>query len=521
MKKNHFTLMAVFGIFLCLNANIFAEDYYVLYKNNTVTKLFAGSAIDSVRPDNKTAAENLLFYTGAVPETVVLPDSVVFKNITDLSKSEKANCYIIPSSGTYMFDTELRDGTLKSGDAADYVWTDVKYQGININNDVVAIDSLFTVGTVKEVSVDGVADANWVIKDIQYIPALNKIMFTATGNIGNSLIALYTEGEGGARSVVWSWHVWSTGVSAENMEIEWKSKNSVTYNQYPVVILDRNIGALTAVNVDNLLINGLHYEWGRKDPFPTARKIGQKSSALTEATPFADAMPVKFNTAFGSGFSYYGVTTNAVTMESSTAYPTTFYRGATADANTWATDMSGIEGKKAWGDIIAPFGTDYIGWEAYSNVTPNATETYVNGARPARYAKTKYDPCPAGYRVPTAEQMWLTFSVNKVTNNHTAVEGDPFWQNTLTARSNITFGIKYICPSPNTDVSTRMPASGERTGGGKLTSYGYTTYYWTATPNGAANGAYNYALGNDPRTTGVNSYAAGRPVRCVKEVVAE
>ncbi|MDR1682502.1 MAG: hypothetical protein LBS25_03820, partial [Candidatus Symbiothrix sp.] len=184
MKKNLFIFMAVLGAFFALNANIFAEDYYVLYKDNAVTQLFAGNAIDSVKPDSKTAAANLSFYTADVPETVALPDSVVFKNITDLSPTEKANCYIVPSAGTYMFDTELRDGTLKSGAAADYVWTDVEYIGFSADG-VEITGNLFTAAPVKEIQAKSPQNENWVIKDIQYLPALNKIMFTATGNIGN------------------------------------------------------------------------------------------------------------------------------------------------------------------------------------------------------------------------------------------------------------------------------------------------------------------------------------------------
>lgn len=84
--------------------------------------------------------------------------------------------------------------------------------------------------------------------------------------------------------ILWSWHVWVTDYhpdatgDASVDEPETKRKQKYTYgnhpNQYP--IMDRNLGALAgyttipAEEEDRSKAHGFHYQWGRKDPFPSS-----------------------------------------------------------------------------------------------------------------------------------------------------------------------------------------------------------------------------------------------------------
>ncbi|PXV58936.1 hypothetical protein CLV62_14011 [Dysgonomonas alginatilytica] len=82
-----------------------------------------------------------------------------------------------------------------------------------------------------------------------------EITVVTTGNVGNAVIALKIGG-----NIRWSWHVWV-------------SEGTVSGNKFPdgiglgYIFMDRNLGATSALPANAGAI-GLHYQWGRKDPFP-------------------------------------------------------------------------------------------------------------------------------------------------------------------------------------------------------------------------------------------------------------
>ena len=113
----------------------------------------------------------------------------------------------------------------------------------------------------------------WVISDVGYDQERGEISFKASGNVGNAVIALYSEASG-IRQIIWTWHIWATGISLDQMKVEhWQSKHLVNEDK-ELTWLDRNVGALNTVNTDNAGILGTQYQWGRKDPFPGANNIG-------------------------------------------------------------------------------------------------------------------------------------------------------------------------------------------------------------------------------------------------------
>lgn len=98
-----------------------------------------------------------------------------------------------------------------------------------------------------------------------------EITITTTGNTGNAMIALKI-----GNTVRWSWHVWvSEGVVAG---VKFPDNVGIGYT-----FMDRNLGA-TSAQPSNPGAIGLHYQWGRKDPFP----------GYVNFTPTKSKVPIDF-----------------------------------------------------------------------------------------------------------------------------------------------------------------------------------------------------------------------------------
>ena len=101
-------------------------------------------------------------------------------------------------------------------------------------------------------------------KDKQWIEVTNKDL-TFTGNV---VIAVLKDGV-----IKWSWHLWCLDDDiitwdADMKVYDFKSNHENKYNSY--TFMDRNLGA-TTLNKDGSVTDwGLLYQWGRKDPFPSA-----------------------------------------------------------------------------------------------------------------------------------------------------------------------------------------------------------------------------------------------------------
>ena len=97
---------------------------------------------------------------------------------------------------------------------------------------------------------------------------------------GSGVIAAY----GADGKILWSWHVWVTDYrpdatgDADVQEPLTKRKLKFTYgnhgNQLPM--MDRNLGAMAGYagvppsDVEKFKTHGFHYQWGRKDPYPSS-----------------------------------------------------------------------------------------------------------------------------------------------------------------------------------------------------------------------------------------------------------
>lgn len=169
-----------------------------------------------------------------------------------------------------------------------------------------------------------------------------KISFSATGEKGNALLAAFDK----KGNIVWSWHIWCTDMPQTHI------------HDNGSVFQDRWLGATdnTPDAVDSF---GLLYQWGRKDPFfggtdaNDCEDYGENPfSIATQNTVMNPEVNLKWQSI-----------PEAVDIERSISEPTTHFALSTLD---WLS----VQNDRLW------------------DVT-----------------KTDYDPCPAGYRVPTSDEL--------------------------------------------------------------------------------------------------------------------
>lgn len=227
-----------------------------------------------------------------------------------------ANCYILPDAGDayYSLEPKLVSGNLPAEDITDakLLWQ----------------------------------TAESVLEYVAYSP-LEGIMYIykPAGAKGSAIVALTSE-DGTIR---WSLHFWATGESVGECTI-----GGVTF-------MDRNIGATAdtaPVNGENDAA-GMHYQWGRKDPFPTREKLttndnGDKYTCQTMAPVYPeDGVRLQKDT-------------KGVTLDFTIENPGTYIWNGTSDL-----DWSNPQNNEYW--------------------------------KPDH--KTDYDPCPYGYTVPSKENL--------------------------------------------------------------------------------------------------------------------
>ena len=172
---------------------------------------------------------------------------------------------------------------------------------------------------------------------------------------GNALIAVYDKADPNAEDakVLWSWHLWCT---ATPKILEFVT-SIYTGNNYKV--MDRNLGA-TATKAYLGTVQGLHYQWGRKDPF---------SGSLT----YDGIRTILYDVRSGQGV--YKYSDERVTAGQAISTPSSLYsprRGLGGES--WCTKTTEL--KYLWGN-------------------PDGEQD----AFPKETLKSLYDPCPYGYKV--------------------------------------------------------------------------------------------------------------------------
>lgn len=240
---------------------------------------------------------------------------------------------MVSAAGEYKFDAKKVDGSGNDADGADWLWSSVECEWTEEDDGLTEV-----VKAVEPMS------PSWVISNVSFDKQKKQVSFTASGNVGNAVIALYKE-NGGAKEIVWSFHIWSSEKSLEDMAVaNWQSLHLVTEDK-SLTWLDRNIGALNAKNTDNAGIHGNVYQWGRKDPFPGASRTGIGTVKEGTTSTFVTGFGAKDDEVFGSATMPYIV--NSALTEGFTASKdiTTVAESAKSpmhfgsDGANWASDI--------------------------------------------------------------------------------------------------------------------------------------------------------------------------------------
>ena len=239
-------------------------------------------------------------------------------------------------------------------------------------------------------------------------------------------------------NILWSWHIWFTDQPQAHV-----------YNNNAGTMMDRNLGATSAIKGDVGAL-GLLYQWGRKDPFLGSSSIS--SSTLAKST-IAWPSAVSSNSSNG-------------TIEYATAHPTTFITHNSSN-NDWY----------------------YTGSLSTDNTRWTTSET----------AKSIYDPCPAGWRVPDGGSNGIWSKAGFADTEYDSTNK----------------GISFSISSPS---KTWYPASGYRYGNvGGLNNVGNSGSYWSASPDFY----YAYSLDFDCNGNFSPSFfgnrVVGYSVRCLQE----
>lgn len=192
-------------------------------------------------------------------------------------------------------------------------------------------------------------DTDGLVTAVSAAPESNAIYaMLAPETSGNAVIAIKDENG----TTVWSYHLWITDYDPEATAMDWTNSNtSVSYT-----IMDRHLGALS-VDPQSSLSNGLFYQWGRKDPFISSDNQGN----LKTMYDISGKQVEKIIEPCGAS--------DNITV--SIANPLTHYSGVSGGDYSWLTNdpsfLASDTVKDLWGGVSGE--------------------------------KTKYDPCPDGWKV--------------------------------------------------------------------------------------------------------------------------
>lgn len=315
-----------------------------------------------------------------------------------------ANCFMVEPGGSFYFDpfafqtnanpsgsNELLKSWCQSSGGISYVklYWQTKEQG-DIGEPVMGYANSETDHTnivdIKPVE----SGRNLVLNPATDIGQCNIYCRVNPGTTGGSgLIAAYDNKD----NVLWSWHVWVTDYQPDatgNIEVlddENKRKLKLTPGQLPM--MDRSLGAMTGYitfppdQTERFRTHGFHYQWGRKDPFPScySNKAIEYIKLSTTATEPIDGL---LNLYKADGITYLPfsyIANFANGYQEAYRKPQTIFKST--DAASTAKRVYWLTSKPA----------DYI--KVWST------------------AKTVHDPCPAGWRVSQSSEYEVLKGKNK------------------------------------------------------------------------------------------------------------
>ncbi len=188
-------------------------------------------------------------------------------------------------------------------------------------------------------------DAAGLITAVRCVPGEHTVLLTVGESEGNAVVAV----AGADGTTLWSWHIWVTDYDPASTAFV----SPPEYGGGTVwTFMDRNLGALSA-EPGSLDALGLLYQWGRKDPFTSSAAYTEEERPRYDID--GDLLPSFEELAQPNGTLALSAANPGVFY--TVSYPTGDWHDASSD------DM--------WGGVSG--------------------------------AKTVYDPCPPGWRVPVSD----------------------------------------------------------------------------------------------------------------------
>lgn len=465
------------------------EASFVLFR---VNPLFKGGQISVAAEFEEASVEPIVVSVPAFSQGSGIEISLDL-SVEAKSLGPAANCYVVSEPGTlYCFDATLKG----NGNSTPVSWTSGG-EAVSLEFDTaISPNSAQLLWYSSPKTSEGYTGRSPVV-DVYYDSASGQIYFRTPDDFvdGNAVIAAF-DGDG---NILWSWNIWA--VKGWN-----PNENAVQVGRY--VMMDRNLGSVagseTAGVTDNLLAAraiGNYYQWGRKDPFPAAAEYTDGSYSIPEGwgnEAYTDLDDYKI---VGSRIFSDNASSNALSLSSALGSRYTLQQAVeqgVSHPHKWLFGGSGdaCYPQYAWfngeGDYDAESETEKVQWEALWGSTDNVSSV-----------KTIYDPCPAGWKVPTADVWYSAFENAQLSSGAHGISVPqlglyfPF-----AGQRKAGFGGSVIVSSAELMLSSATALS--------------SLYPARASATLSSDGSVGAA-----RVTAYNSYAgAGYQVRCVREEVA-
>ena len=430
---------------------------------------------------------------------------------TDLSADGLANCYLAGKDNHwYRFNGSIR-GNGNSEDYANIMYglQMIPDGGVNITG----IEKAFVVWET----------ADGLIKEVKWDPASGCVKFETGTAKGNALIAVANSQD----EVLWSWHIWRTdnvdlaalneshALNIEtNTEREWymnlEGVGAENGHKRSLVLMDRNLGSAFDGDLDIEDIKGansLHYQFGRKDPFPGGVNYstsGGKNEGDVSLYGHRPGKESSFKIVDKKSPAPGG--TAMFTILNTIKNPEVFYIRDT-DPYNW------ISGAKV---STADWKISNCLWGDENKIGGGVNKGFMD-PEPWDGKKTIYDPSPAGWRVAPVD-VWTGIANTTITGWINIPIANIYRSNDWSIRDPWGHEV-YFNNKPG--VKSFLPASGyRRANDALLYGAGALGYGWLSSPDGQAslygsNLYFTYEAVNV--AGGESARALGFPIRCVRE----
>ena len=265
----------------------------------------------------------------------------------DLSETHTANSYIVSAANRYCFNATVRGNGYTGAAGIPGAPTDIYRVGEPVLAEIVWTD---LVSSASE-NLDDYFSLVSKIEEGRVFFHVKSYKSNGRDVIKEGNVVVGVRDKDG--KMLWTWHLWLTDRPAEQ-----GYKNGFA-------VQDRDLGATSydAVN-EPAGINGLYYQWGRPTPLPLGKTVFAPDYKADGS--WEQLVPVEFD---------YDET-SAPVIVNRVKEPKTYFKAK-------ATSSEGTLTKSLWG------------WRKETD----------------EYAKTIYDPCPPGYRVPSIK-LWRDLAIH-------------------------------------------------------------------------------------------------------------